>query len=159
MSVSSSSKAPEKGLRTDQVAGGAFIALGILVFIIGWDLPFGRLTAPGAGMLPKLMAGFMIAIAIGIVINGTNRQRLSQLSWSDAKHATLILLISGLAVSIYATAGFLITMSLLILALLVVVERKKLLPAFVYAILLTGFAYWLFGIMLKAPLERGIFWL
>ncbi len=146
-------------VRSDQIAGGAFIALGVIVFIIGWDLPFGRIGAPGAGMLPKLMAGFMIAVAAGILINGSNRQTLAEISWSDWPHAALILLISGIAVTIYARAGFLITMSLLVFALLAIVERKRLLPAATYAILLTGFAYWLFGIILKAPLERGIFWL
>ena len=35
-------------IRSDHVAGGAFIALGILVFAIGTDLPFGSLSEPGA---------------------------------------------------------------------------------------------------------------
>jgi hypothetical protein len=152
-------KAPQPGLRSDLIAGGAFIALGVAVFIIGWDLPFGRIGAPGAGMLPKLMAAFMILIAAGILINGNSRQTLADISWSDWKHAGLILLIAGIAVTFYASAGFLITMTLLVFALLAIVERKRLLPAATYAILLTGFAYWLFGIVLKAPLERGIFWL
>jgi membrane-bound ClpP family serine protease len=60
-------------LRSDYVAGGAFIALGIAVFIIGWDLPFGRLSAPGAGMLPKLMAGLLILFALVIVAAGSTR--------------------------------------------------------------------------------------
>jgi hypothetical protein len=146
-------------VRSDLIAGGAFIALGIIVFILGWDLPFGRISAPGAGMLPKLMAAFMIAIAAGILLNGSSRQTLADIPWSDWKHAALILIISGIAVTAYPRAGFLITMSLLVFALLVIVERKHLLPAALYAVLLTGFAYWLFGIILKAPLERGIFWL
>ena len=49
-------------------------------------------------------------------------------------------------------------MSLLVFSLLVVVERRKLLPAASYAVALTLFAYWLFGIALKAPLERGLLW-
>jgi hypothetical protein len=50
-------------------------------------------------------------------------------------------------------------MSLLVFALLAVVERKNILVAAAYACSLTLFAYWLFGIVLKAPLERGLFWL
>ena len=146
-------------IRSDIVAGSAFIALGVMVFILGWDLPFGRLTAPGAGMLPKLMAGFMILVAAGILINGNNRHTLADIPWGDWRHAALILVIAGIAVTFYATLGFLITMTLLVFALLIIVERKPLLPAAIYAVALTGFAYWLFGIVLKAPLERGIFWL
>lgn len=145
-------------IRADQVAGGAFVILGILVFIIGWDLPFGRLTAPGAGMLPKLMAGLMIAFAAGIVINGQRREKLSEIPWSDWPHAALIILISGIATLLYATLGFLITMTLLVSSLLVIVERKRLWAAAIYAVLLTLFAYLLFSVALKAPLERGLLW-
>ena len=47
-------------------------------------------------------------------------------------------------------------MSLLVFALLAVVERRNLLLAAAYSVGLTLFAYWLFGKALKAPLERGI---
>jgi hypothetical protein len=145
--------------RADHIAGGAFIALGVLVFIIGWDLPFGRLSAPGAGMLPKLMAGLMILFAIGIVAAGSQSDRVSQLPWSDWSHAAQVTVITAVAISLYTTLGFLITMSLLVFALLAIVERKNVLAAAAYACGLTLFAYWLFGIALKAPLERGLFWL
>ncbi len=146
------------GLRADQVAGGVFIALGIAVFIIGWDLPFGRLSAPGAGMLPKMMAGLMIVLSAGILIAGNNREQLRDIPWGDWTHAALILVISAVAVSLYAKLGFLIAMSLLVFALLTLVERKHVLMAAAYAVSLTGFAYWLFAIVLKAQLERGLLW-
>jgi hypothetical protein len=158
VSVPQRAQAPRGGIRADHVAGGAFIALGIAVFIIGWDLPFGRLSAPGAGMLPKMMAGLMIALSAGILIAGNNRERLQDIPWSDWKHAVLILVISSVAVSLYATLGFLITMSLLVFSLLAIVERKNVLAAAAYAVILTGFAYWLFAILLKAQLERGLLW-
>jgi hypothetical protein len=156
--VSPPQQTPHAKLRSDHVAGFAFLALGVAVFIIGWDLPFGRISAPGAGMLPKLMAGFMILLAAGIFINGKSQEKFSDISWSDWRHAALILGICGIAVSVYAKLGFLITMSLLVFALLTVVERKPVLPATVYAASLTLFAYWLFGIVLKAPLEHGVLW-
>jgi hypothetical protein len=145
-------------LRADHIAGGAFAALGILVFIIGWDLPFGTLSAPGAGMLPKLTAGLMIAFALGIAVMGARSEKLSDISWDDKFHALLVVGITTLAVSLYTTLGFLLTMSLLVFSLLVVVERKHVIPAAIYAASLTLFAYWLFGIALKAPLERGLLW-
>ena len=49
-------------------------------------------------------------------------------------------------------------MSLLVFALLVVVERRNVLRAAAYSIGLTLFAYWLFGKALKSPLERGMLW-
>lgn len=145
-------------LRADHIAGGAFAALGILVFAIGWDLPFGRISTPGAGMMPKLMAGLMILFSISIVATAAG-EMLSEMRWNDKTHAAFVIGITAISVSLYTTLGFLITMSLLVFTLLVVVERKPALRAAAYAILLTLFAYWLFGVALKAPLARGVFWL
>lgn len=135
-----------------------FIALGVVVFAMSGDLPFGSLTAPGAGMLPKLTAGVMMAFAALIIVSGRASPPMRSIDWSDWKHAALLVLITGAAIIAYRPLGFLITMSLLVFALLVVVERKNWLRAAVYAIALTLFAYWLFGKALKSPLERGVFW-
>jgi hypothetical protein len=70
----------------------------------------------------------------------------------------LVAVIAAIAVSLYTTLGFLITMSLLVFALLAVVERKNIFLAAAYACGFTIFAYWLFGTVLKAPLERGVLW-
>ena len=146
-------------LKADHIAGGAFIALGIFVFVIGWDLPFGRLSAPGAGMLPKLMAGLLILFSLGIIATASAGEDFAKISWSDGAHALLLTGITAVAVALYARLGFLITFALLLFALLTVVERKNILKAAAYSVALTLFAYWLFGIALKAPLERGLFWL
>ena len=145
-------------LRSDHVAGGAFIALGALVFAISGDLPFGTVSAPGAGMMPKLMAGLMIAFAAMVIAGGAGSDELSKIDWSDRWHALLLVLITAIAVAFYQWLGFLITMTLLVFALLVVVERRHPLPAAAYSLGLTVFAYWLFGKALKSPLERGLLW-
>jgi hypothetical protein len=145
-------------LRADHVAGGAFIALGIAVFAIGADLPFGNLSAPGAGMMPKLMAGLMMAFAAVLMLRANEGPPFASIDWSDRTHAALLVLITAIAISSYQWLGFLITMSLLVFALLVVVERRNVLIAAAYSVGLTLFAYWLFGKALKSPLERGLLW-
>jgi hypothetical protein len=145
-------------LRSDHVAGCAFIAFGALVFAISGDLPFGTVSAPGAGMMPKLMAGLMIAFAALVIAGGGESHEFAGIDWSDRWHAILLVAITAAAISCYQWLGFLITMSLLVFALLTVVERRKPLPALAYSVGLTLFAYWLFGKALKSPLERGILW-
>ncbi|MGD9923171.1 MAG: tripartite tricarboxylate transporter TctB family protein [Pseudorhodoplanes sp.] len=145
-------------IRSDHLAGGVFIALGLLVFILGWNLPFGQISSPGAGMLPKMLAGLMIACALIIMLSGRSSEPVSAIPWSDWTHAALIVIISSIATLLYARLGFLITMALLVFGLQTIVERKPVVTAAIYAILLTLFAYWLFAIALKAPIERGILW-
>jgi len=143
-------------VRADHVAGAVFIALGIFVFAIGTDLPFGTVTQPGAGMMPKLVASLMMLFAALTVLGGASSPPLAKIDWSDRGHAALVVVITAVAVWVYVRLGFLITMSLLVFALLVVVERRRLLPAASYAVALTLFAYWLFDKALNAPLEQGI---
>jgi hypothetical protein len=144
--------------RADRVAGAAFIVLGLLVFALSGDLPFGTLSAPGAGMMPKLVAGLMMMFAAVIVISAAASKPFSDIDWSDRGHAALVVFITAVAAACYQTLGFLITMALLVFALLVVVERRDALRAAAYSIGLTLFAYWLFGKALKSPLERGLLW-
>ena len=145
-------------IRSDHVAGGIFIVFGIIVFALSTDLPFGSLSAPGAGMMPKLMAGLMIAFALVIMIDASGSQEFSAIDWSDRWHALLVVIITACATALYQELGFIITMSLLIFTMLVVVERKNVLRAAAYSVGLTLFAYWLFGVALKSPLERGVLW-
>jgi len=122
------------------------------------ELPFGTLSAPGAGMMPKLAAGAMMLFAALLVLAARDSPPLASINWSDRGHAALVVVIAGAAVLAYRPLGFLITMALLVFALLVVIERRRLAFAAAHSIVLTLFAYWLFGKALKSPLERGLFW-
>ena len=143
-------------LRSDHVAGAAFIAFGLLVFAISTDLPFGSLSMPGSGMMPKLVTGLMIAFGLALVIGAAASQPFAAIGWSDGRHALKVVVITAIAVASYQTLGFLVTMSLLVFVLLVVIERQPVHYAAAYAIALTGVAWWVFGKALKAPLETGI---
>jgi hypothetical protein len=143
-------------LRSDHVAGGAFIAFGIIAFALSGDLPFGRLSAPGAGMMPKLLIGLMIVLGVVLMAGATASEPFAEIEWSDGGHALMLVIITGAAAALYRPLGFIVTMSLLVFTLLVAVERRNVLAAAAYSIGLTLFAWWLFGKALKAPLERGI---
>jgi len=145
-------------LKTDHVAGAAFLAFGIVVFSISGDLPFGTLSAPSAGMMPKVLTALMMLFAALILFAARRSPPLAAVDWSDRGHAALVVLITAIAVAFYQTLGFVITMAALVFALLVIVERRNALIAAAYGLGLTVFAYWLFGTVLKSPLERGLLW-
>ncbi|MGE0034886.1 MAG: tripartite tricarboxylate transporter TctB family protein [Xanthobacteraceae bacterium] len=145
-------------VRADHVSGAAFFGFGIVVFALSGDLPFGSLSSPGAGMMPKLMAGLMMAFALLVALGGESSRPLAAIDWSDGWHALQVVAITACAIPAYQPLGFIVTMSLLVFALLVIVERRNVLRAAAYSVALTLFAYWLFGIALKSPLERGVLW-
>jgi putative tricarboxylic transport membrane protein len=129
-----------------------------VVLALSGELPFGTLSAPGAGMMPKLAAGLMMLCAVLLAAAGRESAPLASMDWSDRGHAALVVLITAAAVLAYRPLGFLISMALLVFALLVIVERRNVLMAAGYSIVLTVAAYALFGKALKSPLERGLLW-
>ena len=143
-------------LRSDHIAGVAFVAFAMIVFALSGDLPFGTLSSPGAGMMPKLLIVLMIAFGVALVLGAAASQPFAEIEWSDGSHALMVVLIAGIATTFYQTLGFILTMTLLVFTLLIVVERKPLLNAAAYSIGLTMLAWWLFGKALKSPLETGI---
>ena len=143
-------------LRSDHIAGAAFVIFAILVFALSGDLPFGSLSAPGAGMMPKLLLVLMIVFGVALLFGAGTSQPFAEIDWGDRNHALLVVIIAAIAISVYQWLGFIVTISLLVFTLLVVVERKNVLRAAAYSVSLTVIAWWVFGTALKSPLEAGI---
>ena len=114
------------------------------------------LSAPGAGMMPKLMASLMMAFAVVIMIGGASGAALASIDWSDRGHAALLVLITAVAVALYRPLGFLITMALLLLVLTCGAERRSLPAAAAFSVGVVALTYLLFAVALKSPLERGL---
>jgi hypothetical protein len=142
-------------LRADHVAGGASIAAAVAVLAVSGDLPFGTLAFPGAGMMPKLVCALMILFGATLLVRGGASQPFSDIGWSDLPHAVRVLAITGAAVALYTTLGFIVTMSLMLFAL-IAFEGRNLIAAAVYSVAVSLITYGLFTIVLKAPLEQGI---
>lgn len=143
-------------LRSDHVAGAAFVIFAVVVFALSGDLPFGSLSAPGAGMMPKLLLVLMVVFGLALLFGARASQPFAEIDWGDRNHALLLVIISAIAISVYQWLGFIVTISLLVFTLLVVVERKNVLRAAAYSVGLTVIAWWVFGTALKSPLETGI---
>jgi hypothetical protein len=144
-------------LRTDHIAGTAFVVCGLVVLALSGDLPFGTLAFPGAGMMPKLLAGLLVVFGAIIVVRGRESAALASLSWSDLPHAVRVAAITAAAIALYQTLGFLVTMTLLLFGLIFGVERRNPLAAAGLALGAVTLSYLLFGVLLKAPLATGIF--
>ena len=143
-------------LRIDHVSGGATILLGIVVFAISGDLPFGRWSFPGAGMMPKLLCGLLILLGVLLVARAGASKPLSEIGWGDLPHALIVFAVVTSAVALYTTLGFIISIALMLTAL-VAYERQPLHHAAIYGVVVSVASYALFVHVLKTPLERGLF--
>lgn len=143
-------------VRTDHIAGGAAIAIGVAVFAISGDLPFGTLRSPSAGMLPKLLCGLMVICGLVLVIGGGQSKAVSRKQWGNLPHALPVFAVATVAVALYTTLGFIVSMAAMLFAL-ALLERRPVLHAAAFGVCVSLVTYALFTYGLKAPLERGVF--
>jgi hypothetical protein len=143
-------------LRTDHISGAVAVIAGVGIFAISGELPVGSWSSPGAGMMPKLLCAFMVLFGIMLIARANDSKPFAETSWSDGAHAASVFAIGCIAVAFYTTLGFIISMALM-LAALVAFERKPLIYAALYGISISVGSYALFTIVLKSPLERGLF--
>jgi hypothetical protein len=143
-------------IRTDHVAGSVFVALGIVVLALSGDLPVGTLSFPGAGMMPKLVAGLMIVFGLLLVGRAGESAPLASLAWGDLPHAGRVVAITAVAIALYQPLGFVITMALLLFTLTFGAERRPVLAAAAFSAGVVALTYLLFAVVLKTPLEPGV---
>jgi hypothetical protein len=145
-------------LRADHVAGGAFVVFGGAIIALSGDLPTGRLSMPGSGFLPMILAVLMILLGVALFFRANAESApLSEVSWSDGKHALTVIVIAAAAIALYTKLGFIITMILMMASLLIIIERKNPLRAAAYSVGVVVFAYVCFAFLLKSPLPTSPF--
>ena len=86
-------------LRRDHVGGGAFVVAGALVLAVSGDLPFGTLASPGAGMLPKLVVGLMMAFGAILLVRAGDSPPLAEVAWDDFPHAVRVIAVTAAGVA------------------------------------------------------------
>jgi hypothetical protein len=145
-------------LRRDHVAGGAFVAAGLMVFAMSGDLPFGTLASPGAGMMPKLVLTLLIAFGFILAVRGGESPPLAAIPWGDFSHAATVVSVSVIATALYTIVGFVLSMTLLLFVLLYLIEHRNLWHSTAISIGVTIGSYYLFNTLLKSPLPPMPFW-
>jgi hypothetical protein len=144
-------------LRSDHVAGGAFVVFGLLVIALSGNLPFGQLSMPGAGFLPKIVATLTIVFGLTLIVRAGESGPFADLDWEDGKHAAMVTVITAVSIALYTYLGFIITMILMMVALLIVIERRNPLYAGAFSIAVVVATYAVFEWMLKTPLPESPF--
>lgn len=142
-------------LRSDHVAGAALVILGVAVFALSGDLPFGTLSFPDAGLLPKIIASALIIFGVMLALQAGEGETFASIDWSDLRHAGPVIAITAVGIALYTVLGFLISIFLMLFGLLVLIERKNVLVAGAYSLAVTVLAYELFARVLASPMPTG----
>ena len=98
-------------LRADHVAGAAFVIFGVLIIALSGNLPTGQLSMPGSGFLPKIVATLMILFGLALVARAKENERFADISWSDGKHAAVVVAIASGSIA-FSTVAAVITMTI-----------------------------------------------
>ena len=141
-------------LRADHVAGAAFVAFGALVIALSGDLPTGQLSMPGSGFLPKIVAVLTIVFGLALIVRASESPPFAEIAWADGKHALLVTLVTAAAIALYTRLGFILTMAVMMVALLIIIERRNPLRALGYSVAVVLFTYVCFAYGLKTPLPE-----
>jgi hypothetical protein len=144
-------------LRADHVAGAAFVVFGALIIALSGDLPTGQLSMPGSGFLPKIVAALTIILGLALVVRGRESPPFAELSFGDGKHAVTVTVIAAAAIALYTYLGFIITMAAMMIALLIVIERRHPVRAAAYSGAIVLVTYACFRYLLKTPLPQSPF--
>jgi Tripartite tricarboxylate transporter TctB family len=142
-------------LRADHVAGATFVGVGLLIFALSGDLPAGRLSMPGSGFLPKIIATLLILFGAALVLRARESEAFSAIGWNDLPHALQVIAIAAAGIALYTKAGFLLTLFLMIAALLIVIERRNPLRVAIYAASVVVITFVGFEYVLKTPMPNG----
>ncbi|MBV9956402.1 MAG: tripartite tricarboxylate transporter TctB family protein [Pseudolabrys sp.] len=144
-------------LRADHVAGAAFVIFGVTVIALSGDLPTGQLSMPGSGFLPKIVSVLTIMFGAALMLRARESAPFAELGWSDGAHALAVTGITATGILLYTVLGFIATLILMIMALLIIIERRNPFRAAAYAAGVVLATYAAFSFILKTPLPGGIF--
>ena len=145
-------------LRADHVAGAGFVVFGLTIIALSGDLPVGQLSMPGSGFLPMIVAVLTIVFGLALIARASSESTpFADISWSDGKHAVMVTAITAAGIALYTMLGFIITMAAMMIALLVVIERRNPLRAAGYSVAIVMLTYVSFEYLLKTPLPESPF--
>lgn len=136
--------------RSDVVAGGLFLALGIALLATGAAFPAGVGGLPGAGFFPQIIGGVTALLAGALVMN--SRAGGSPVEIENFRHVAGALGLLGLYLLLWGT-GFFVIRTAVFLALLLRFLGQRWMPAAACSTVLTVFAYLAFDTGLNVTLE------
>src|SRR5690606_18140855 len=123
------------------------------------QLPLGRLSQPGAAVFPLIVGTIMALASLLTVWEGWRLARHEMVEWPIGEDRRRLLWLIAIMVGYVATlpwAGQVIGSILFCMLLMRILSRLSWLRIAAYSLVLSGALYWVFIILLKVPMPRGV---
>ena len=152
------------------VFAGLILAVGLVYEIMALNMPRGRLSYPGPGLFPMIIGVFLIATALGCILQEIlSRKRgespsASPLPKQDSaapegrnvlKTFQLMVLMIGYTLAL-KPLGFLISICAFLVVAIRIFGYRRWVPALAMAAVIAAISYVSFVLWLKVPLPMGI---
>lgn len=142
-------------LRNDQLSGFILLAVAALVAWQNRAYPLGSLQEPGPGYTPLVIAIFLAAMSLLIIVRGGASRRVAETPWPEASRAIVILVACGIATYALESVGYRLTIAALLVFFLGVIERRRPLAVAAVSIGFALLSYYLIADLLRVPLPVG----
>lgn len=129
-----------------------------LAALVAWQnsaYPLGSLQEPGPGYTPLIIAIFLAAMSLLIIVRGRSSPRVRETAWPEAPRAIVILIACGVATYALESVGYRLTITGLLVFFLGVVERRKPLAVAAVSVGFALLSFYLIADLLRVPLPRG----
>ena len=152
------------------VFAGLTLAVGLVYEIMALNMPRGRLSYPGPGLFPMIIGIFLIATALGCLLQeilprkrsaGTpasplpNQDSAAPGDRNVQKTFQLMALMIGYTFAL-KTLGFLISICAFLVVAIRIFGYRRWVPTLAMAAVIAGISYVSFVLWLKVPLPLGI---
>jgi hypothetical protein len=134
-----------------------FLGLALGAFFESMKLPFGSVSAPGAGFFPAVLAGLLAVAALLASLEALRETERVMAQGSRLTWTKIVLTVGSLLAFAFLleTLGYLMTTFLFVVFLLRAVERKGWGLAVAVGFSASFVSYVVFGLLLGTPLPAG----
>ena len=141
----------------DRICGMVVLCIGIGILWFGRSLEMGTLHKPGPGLFPTSVAAGLILLSLFLIFGREKGEKQAE-PFTLGSMLQIVEVFSVLLVFLFLLEplGFMVTGLLLMTFLFRVVGSQKWSVAALGAVIAVGFAYIVFGILLKGNLPKGI---
>lgn len=141
----------------DRISGICLLCVAVVIAFETRVLPLGSHDNPGPGYLPLILALFLFAMSLLLVVWGKLSPPWKSIQWPEKYHALAIMGSCFFAAFCIEPLGYRITIVLVLGFLFGILERMKIGWTLVLAFGLSWGSFWVFDTLLKVPLPRGGF--